>query len=155
MGTRGDFELHKLGPSRACMIGMIKHFKQVNVLATALLFVATSGTVAVAQDRGQGNTRFSEHDQQVTHDWYNQHQANPPAGFRKQDQLSADQESRLHEGAVLDKDLRSKVHPAPRDLYRQLPPPPSKHRYVAIGGHVALIDNSYNVKAVIHLHDNH
>jgi hypothetical protein len=120
--------------------------------AFACFFVAASGTVAVAQNRGQANTQFSEHDQQVIHDWYDRHQANPPAGFRKQDQLSSDQESRLHEGAVLDKDLRSKVHPAPPDLYRQLPPPPGKHRYVAIGGHVALIDNNFNVNAVIHLH---
>ena len=85
-------------------------------------------------------------------DWYNQHQKNPPTGFRSQDRLSADQESRLHEGVVLDKDMRRQAHPAPRDLVRQLPPPPSNHRYVAIGGHIGLIDNSYQVKAVIRLH---
>jgi Ni/Co efflux regulator RcnB len=127
------------------------------VLTLAML----TGSVAIAQDRRQqgGQRRqetpqFSERDQQVTHDWYRQHQAHPPAGFRNQDRLSSEEESRLREGATLDKDLRKKVHSAPPDLSRQLPPPPSRHRYVAVGNHVALIDNGYNVKAVIHLHEN-
>lgn len=126
------------------------------------MFVAVSGTVAVAQDRGQRgdqnrqeNSQFSEHDQQVARDWYKQHQDHPQAGFRKQDRLSQEQESRLHEGAVLDRDLRRQVHPTPPDLYRQLPPPPNRHRYVAVGNHVALIDKGYHVKSVIHLHDDH
>ena len=125
--------------------------------ATAAAILALTGSMARAQDRGnqQAHTQFDAHDQQVTHDWYNQNQAHPPAGLRNQDRLSADQESRLHEGAVLDKDLRGKVHPAPPDLARRLPAPPTDHRYVAIGGHVALIDNTFQVKSVIHLHDNH
>jgi Ni/Co efflux regulator RcnB len=129
--------------------------------ATAAVILALTGA-ALAQDRGQrgdqnrqGHTQFDDHDQQVTRDWYNQHQANPPKGLRNEDRLSADEESRLREGAVLDKDLRRKVHSAPRDLSRRLPPPPSDHRYVAIGGHLGLIDNNFQVKAVIHLHDNH
>ena len=128
----------------------------------AILALALTGSAVLAQDRGQrggqtqqGHTQFDAHDQQVTRDWYNQNQAHPPAGLRNQDRLSADEESRLHEGAVLDQGLRRKVHPAPADLTRQLPPPPSDHRYVAIGGHVGLIDNKFQVKAVIHLHDNH
>ena len=114
--------------------------------AAAVLF-AISGAVALAQDR------FSDHDQQVTRDWYNQHKDHPPVGFRNEDRLSAEEEARLREGAVLDKDLRRKVHPAPRELTRILPPPARNHRYVAIGGHVGLIDNTNHVKAVIHLHD--
>jgi len=125
--------------------------------ATAVAILAFAGSVALAQDRGnqQGHTQFDDHDQQVTRDWYNQNQAHPPAGLRNQDRLSAAEESRLREGVVLDKGLRRKVHPAPPDLSRRLPPPPSDHRYVVIGGHVGLIDNNYQVKAVIHLHDNH
>ena len=101
--------------------------------------LALTGSAALAQDRGQpngqnqqGHTQFDEHDQQVTRDWYNQNQAHPPAGLRNQDRLSADEESRLREGAVLDNDLRRKVHRAPPDLSRRLPPPPSNHRYVTI-----------------------
>jgi hypothetical protein len=90
----------------------------------------------------------------VTRDWYNQHRDHPPAGLRNEDRLSADEESRLREGAVVDKDLRRKMHSAPHELTRQLPPPAHNHRYVTIGGHVGLIDNRNRVKAVIHLHDN-
>jgi Ni/Co efflux regulator RcnB len=129
--------------------------------ATTAVILALTGSAALAQDRGQrngqnqGHTQFDEHDQQVTRDWYNQNQAHAPAGLRNQDRLSADEESRLREGEVLDKNLRRKVHPAPPDLARRLPPPPSDHRYVALGGHVGLIDKNYQVKGVIHLHDNH
>jgi hypothetical protein len=57
-------------------------------------------------------------------------------------------------GAVLDKGLRSKMHAAPSELTRQLPPPARKHSYVTIGGHVGLIDDKNQVKAVIHLTTN-
>jgi Ni/Co efflux regulator RcnB len=128
------------------------------IAATATV-LALSGTTAVAQDRQRGGrvltaTPFDSHDQQVTRDWYNQHQENPPAGFRSQDRLSADQESRMQEGVVLDKEMRRQLHPAPPDLARRLPPPPRHHRYVAIGGHIGMIDNRYHVKALIHLHEN-
>jgi Ni/Co efflux regulator RcnB len=124
------------------------------ICASALLLMSTSA--ASAQDRRdqntQGHTQFDDKDRQTTNEWFNQHKDRPPVGFRNQDRLSADQESRLREGAVLDKDLRKKVHPVPEDLGRRLPPPPRDHRYVAIGGHVGLIDNHFQVKAVIHLH---
>jgi Ni/Co efflux regulator RcnB len=119
-------------------------------MTAAAILVLMSGA-AFSQGQ-QDHTQFSDHDQQVTRDWYNQHQANPPAGLRNQDRLSPEDESRLHEGTVLDRNMRKKVHPAPPELSRQLPPPPANHRYVAIGGHVGLIDNKYQVKAVIHLH---
>jgi Ni/Co efflux regulator RcnB len=121
--------------------------------------VITVGSELYAQQRAgradqnrEQTTRFSQHDDEVTHNWYNQHKQAPPPGFRNQDRLTSDQESRLREGAPLDRDLRRHVHPAPADLSRQLPAPPPRHKYVAIGSHVALIDNGYNVKAVIHLH---
>jgi Ni/Co efflux regulator RcnB len=123
--------------------------------ATAAILVL-SGTTAVAQDRDNSGertaTQFNSHDQQVAKDWYTQHQNHPPAGLRSADRLSGDQESRVREGAVLDKEMRRHVHPAPPDLARRLPPPPANHRYVAIGGHIGMIDNGYQVKALIHLH---
>jgi hypothetical protein len=121
-------------------------------LAAVALFIMSAG-VASAQDQcGQAHTQLDGRDRQVTNDWYNQHKDHPPVGLRNQDRVSADQESRLREGAILDKDLRRQVHSVPRDLEQQLPPPPSNHRYVALGGHVGLMDNHYQVKAVIHLH---
>ncbi len=123
------------------------------------LLLAFSATTARAQ-RNEGQNRqnqaqFNDQDRQNAADWYNQNKSHPPAGFRDQDRLNSDQESRLREGAPLDKDLRKKVHPAPPELTRRLPPPPPAHRYVAIGGHVGLIDNKFQVKGVIHLNDNH
>jgi Ni/Co efflux regulator RcnB len=129
-------------------------------MAATAAILALSG-MAVAQDaqdkernsRDRATTQLNSHDQQVTRDWYNQHQDHPPAGLRSGDRLSGDQESRLREGAVIDKDMRRQVHPAPPDLTRHLPPPPSQHRYVAIGGHIGVIDNGYQVKALVHLHE--
>jgi Ni/Co efflux regulator RcnB len=128
-------------------------------IGAAVTLLAFSGAIALAQDRGQrndqrGHTQFDDHDQQVARDWYNHHRDHPPAGLRDEDRLSADEESRLREGEVLDRHLRRKVHAAPRDLTRQLPPPARHHRYVTIGGHIGLIDNTNHVRAVIHLHDN-
>jgi Ni/Co efflux regulator RcnB len=127
-------------------------------IGAAAALLALSGTIALAQDPGQrndqrGHTRFDDHDQQVTRDWYNQHRDHAPAGLRNEDRLSADEESRLHEGAVLDKNLRKKAHAAPHELTRLLPPPAHNHRYVTVGGHIGLIDNRNHVKGVIHLHD--
>lgn len=119
------------------------------VIGAAAALLAFSGCIAQ-----RGHTRFDDHDQQMTREWYNQHRDHPPAGLRNEDRLSADEESRLHEGAVLDEGLRGKMHAAPQELTRQLPPPAHNHSYVAIGGHIGLIDNRNQVKAVIHLHDN-
>jgi Ni/Co efflux regulator RcnB len=136
------------------------------VTAGAALILASSGTAALAQDRqdrnnqqdrnnrGGGRTQFDEKDRQVAQDWYKQRQNNPPAGFRDQDRLSPEQERRLQPGAQLDPDLRSRVRPAPADLRRRLPRPAKHHRYVTIGGHVGIVDQNYQIRDVIHLHDN-
>lgn len=125
----------------------MKAIRLTTIVAAALLL-----SLSAVSANAQGHTQFDDKDRQTTTDWYNQHKDHPPAGLRSQDRLSADEESRMHEGAVLDRNMRKKAHPIPEDLGRQLPPPPSDHRYVAIGGHVGLIDNNYQVKAVIHLH---
>jgi hypothetical protein len=97
--------------------------------------------------------QFDDHARQTTQDWYSQHQSGPPVGLRAQDRLSTDQESRLQPGRPLDADLRQHAHPVPRDLSRQLPTPPSNHRYVAIGGHVGMVDTrTQTLRDVIHLH---
>ena len=125
--------------------------KTLRLAIAAAAVLAFSGAMALAQDRG--HDRFDDHDQQVTKDWYGQHKDHPPVGFRNEDRLSADEDARLREGVVLDKHLRRKMHSAPHDLVRQLPPPEHGHRYVVIGGQVGVIDNKNHVKAVIRLHD--
>jgi Ni/Co efflux regulator RcnB len=119
-------------------------------IGAAAVLLALSGGTALAQER---HDRFDDRDQQTAREWYNQHKDHPPVGFRNEDRLSADEESRLREGEVLDKHLRHKMHSAPHDLARQLPPPQHGNRYVVIGGHVGMIDSRNHVKAVIHLHD--
>jgi Ni/Co efflux regulator RcnB len=119
-------------------------------IGAAAVLLALSGATALAQERHEG---FNDRDQQAARDWYNQHRDRPPVGFRNEDRLSADEEASFREGVVLDRHLRRKMHSAPHDLVRQLPPPEHGHRYVVIGGHVGLIDNRNHVKAVIHLHD--
>jgi Ni/Co efflux regulator RcnB len=118
---------------------------------TALL--AMTGSSAVAQDRNRAShDKFDDHDQQVTRDWYNQHQSHPPAGFRDKDRLSPEEEGRLREGQRLDPAFRNRMHAVPSDLGRRLPPPPPRHRYVSIGGHIVLVDHDNTVRSVIHLH---
>jgi hypothetical protein len=65
--------------------------------------------------------------------------------------LRPDEESRLQPGSTLDSHLRSKAHPLPPDLSRELPPPPRDSRYIALGGHVAQVDKRNHVQDVIHL----
>jgi Ni/Co efflux regulator RcnB len=108
---------------------------------------------AQADQNTQGHTQFTDADRKVAQDWNSQHQKNPPAGLRPKDRLSADQESRLQPGRPLDPDLRKQEHPVPADLGRRLPPPPRNNKYVAIGGHVGLVDSATQVlRDVIHLH---
>jgi|SRR5579864_1475992 len=129
--------------------------------ACAAALFSLSASAAVAQERGkqddqnrQNHSGFNDHDQQVTQDWYKQHQNKPPAGFRNRDRLSPDEESRLQVGSPLDSRLRTKAHPIPRDLSRQLAHPPRNSRYVAIGGHVAQIDKQNRVQNVIQVQVN-
>ena len=133
---------------------------KLQLCVMALALVTATGSID-AQTRpsdrtnqaAQGSAKFDDHARQTTRDWYNKNQSNPPAGFRSQDRLSADQESRLQPGKALDPDLRKREHAVPRDLSRQLPPPPPNHRYVAIGGHVGIVDSVSNIlRDVIHLH---
>src|ERR1039458_4525296 len=52
--------------------------------ALSILFLVPTG--ASAQDRQ--DQQFSEHDRQVTRDWYNQHQNNAPRGMRSEEHTS-------------------------------------------------------------------
>ena len=100
----------------------------------------------------QGQTQFNTHDRQATSDWSNKNQAHPPAGFRPQDRLSPAQESRLQVGSKLDPELQKRVRTVPADLKRQLAAPAPSYRYVALGGHVALVDKKNQVHDIIHVH---
>jgi Ni/Co efflux regulator RcnB len=122
-------------------------------------FTAIAGAQARdGQPRGQaatvqkGQTQFNAQDRQATSSWSSQNQAHPPAGFRPQDRLSPDLESRLKVGSKLDPELQKRVHTVPTDLRRRLAAPAPSYRYVAVGGHVALLDKQNQVHDVIHVH---
>src|SRR5947209_6238037 len=58
----------------------------------------------------QDHSKFDDHDQQVTRDWYKQHHNDAPVGLRDRDRLSSEEESRLRPGSTLDSRLRTKAH---------------------------------------------
>ena len=109
------------------------------------------GQAATNQNR-QDQPQFTAQDRQATSNWSNQHQARPPVGFRPQDRLSPALESRLQVGSRLDPELQKRVHTVPSDLRRQFAAPAPSYRYVAVGGHVALIDKKNQVHDIIHVH---
>ena len=125
-----------------------------------LVFTTPAGAQARnGQARGQagtqhrqGQTQFNVQDRQATSNWSNQHQARPPVGFRPQDRLSPALESRLQVGSRLDPELQKRVHTVPSDLRRQFAAPAPSYRYVAVGGHVALVDKKNQVHDIIHVH---
>jgi Ni/Co efflux regulator RcnB len=131
-------------------------------IATGFIALLVFTAAASAQDRNgqargqattdrsrQSHTQFNSQDRQTTNDWYNQHQAHPPAGFRQQDRLSPDLESRLQVGSRLDPQLQRKIHTVPSDLKRRLAAPAPGYRYAAVGGHVAMIDKKNQVQDII------
>jgi len=122
------------------------------VATAAALALSGCGQSSAGDAQSAAPQQQLDSQQQVASDWYNQHQSNLPEGLRPEDRLSAEQESRLRVGATLDNDLRDRVRPAPVELTARLAPPPPDHRYVAVGGHVGLIDKNFQVKAVINIH---
>lgn len=90
----------------------------------------------------KGHHKFNDHDREITRTWCVEHREGLPIGFRAGDRLAPQFESRLRVGAVLDVDLRRRIHPISRDLLKRLPAPPVGVRYIAIGGHVGLLDRA-------------
>jgi len=112
------------------------------------------GGAATARDdrddrRGENQRKFDDHDRKFAHDYYDRHRHD--RGFRDRDRLDPDFEARIHEGYVLDPDMRRLCRPAPRELTRGMTPAPYGYRYVVVGGHVCLIDNDYRIHDAIHL----
>jgi hypothetical protein len=121
----------------------------------ALLVFTAAGAHTTAQQartaqKPAGQTEFSAQDRQAAGDWYTKNQAHPPVGFRTQDRLSADQESRLKVGSTMDPDVQKLIHTVPADLKSQFGAAAPGYRYVAVGGHVALLDKQNQVHDVIH-----
>ena len=126
----------------------------VSFVRSAPAPLSLSGGAAAASGekddkRNQKPPKFDDHDRQVARDYANQHKND--RGFREQDRLSPQYESRLQQGYVMDKDMRKMCLPAPPDLVRGLAPAPSGYGYVVIGGHVCLVDHDYRILDTVHL----
>ena len=99
----------------------------------------------------KGHHKFDDHDREITHAWCVEHRDRLPIGFRPDDRLSPEFEAHLRVGAILDVRLRNQIHPVPSDLVRRLPAPPVELHYVAIGGHVALVDHVHRLHDLLPL----
>jgi Ni/Co efflux regulator RcnB len=132
--------------------------RTISACALALAFVAMSGKVALAQDRGQDRRPgadaatqehgFNDNDRRVTQDWARQHQRHLGAGWRQRDRLTPAMQARLRNGQRLDPQLRRQIHWMPSDLSRRYGPAPRGYRYAMIGGNVVMLDDQYDVRDV-------
>lgn len=106
-------------------------------------------------DRGRhlakGHHKFDDHDRDVVRTWCVERRDRLPIGFRPDDRLSPEFEARLRIGMLLDVRLRNQIHPVPSSLVRLLPPPPINHHYIAIGGHIGLLDGAHRLQDLLPL----
>jgi Ni/Co efflux regulator RcnB len=120
------------------------------MFAAAPIARATSGQPGEqARTDQKSQTQFTAQDRQAASDWYGKNQANPPTGFRQQDRLSSDQESRFQVGSKLDPDLQKMAHTVPSELAHKLATPAHGYRYVSVGGHITLLDKQNEVQDII------
>jgi len=92
------------------------------------------------RDPRSENHQFTDHDHDSMSSWYQAHRNNLPRGLAARDRLSASLEAKLVVHVDLIPDLRRRIHPLPADFIALLPPAPYGCEYVALGGHVVLID---------------
>jgi Ni/Co efflux regulator RcnB len=122
------------------------------IFAAAPALRATSaqpGAQAGTDQKSRSQTQFTAQDRQAASDWYGKNEAKPPTGFRQQDRLSSEQESRFQVGSKLDPDLQKMAHTVPSTLARKLATPAQGYRYVSVGGHITLLDKQNEVHDII------
>jgi Ni/Co efflux regulator RcnB len=147
--------------------------------AIAVLSVALSTTIAVAQDHGNGHQKhdrdddddrgnghgkghekghghetYSDHDGDI-HDWYRAHYSNLPPGLAKRDRLLPGLERQLVVSGTLPPGLQKKMQPCPRELEIMLPPPPPNYAHFVIGGNLVLVNRAnFQIADVFHFEIN-
>jgi Ni/Co efflux regulator RcnB len=131
--------------------------KRILSIAAVAALVFGAGIAAAKEhaDQGKhkakGHHKFDDHDREVTRVWCVEHRERLPVGFRPEDRLNPEFEARLRVGTILDVRLRDHIYPVPSSLVRLLPPPPVSNHYIAIGGHIALIDSSRRLQDLLPL----
>lgn len=125
----------------------------------AILSLGFFGAIILAQERvpngdmpkGGQHTRFDARDRETAGEWYRASRVDLPTGFREEDRLTPELESKLRVGEALDTELRERIQPAPGDLVQKLPPPLRDCQYVALDGHLLLVnEKTWNVSDVLH-----
>jgi hypothetical protein len=116
----------------------------------AIICAQEGSQKAEGEDRPE-HTRFDARDRASVGEWYKENRDHLPHGFRQEDQLNPKLESRLRIGEVLDPVLQAKTQPVEADLLQRLPPPPREDRYVALDGHLLLVnEKTWKVSDVLH-----
>jgi Ni/Co efflux regulator RcnB len=141
--------------------------------ATAVLSLALSTTIAVAQDHDHGHDRdddrghdrdhgrdhhedhgrhegYHDHDRDI-HDWYRTHYSHLPPGLAKRDRLPPGLERQIIVHGYLPVELRQRMQPCPHELEVMLPPPAPGYAHYFIGGNLVLVNRaSFQVGDVFH-----
>jgi Ni/Co efflux regulator RcnB len=90
-------------------------------------------------DRDGDRHYYRDHDREL-HDWYRGHHDHLPPGLAKRDELPPGLESQLVVRGTLPPGLRSRMHPCPVEIERDLPPAPVGYMHTVIGGHIVLVN---------------
>ncbi|HEY1264394.1 MAG TPA: hypothetical protein VGF06_12785 [Terriglobales bacterium] len=126
----------------------------------AICIVVAFATLGFAQGHGHGHDKhretyhsnYSNHDREVIHGWYHEHENHLPPGLAKKDRLPPGLERQLLERGTLPPGLRKKVQPCPVELERRLPPPPPGYAHTVISGHIVLMNRkTYAVLDVVQI----
>jgi len=128
------------------------------MVAFAAGFFMLTSNVAMAQGHGNGHGKghdkhgdddtedyYKDHDREAMRGWYDKHENNLPPGLAKRDRLPPGLEKQLVRRGTLPPGLQKRLQPCPRDLERQLPPPPPECAHLLIGGHIVLLNQRTNV----------
>ena len=98
---------------------------------------------------------FGESDRRMVNDYYGGEfrSGHCPPGLAKKNNgcMPPGQAKKWRKGYALPRDVV--YYPLPQDLVRRLPPPPSSHRYVRVGGDVLLLSggSSIVVDAIVNI----
>jgi hypothetical protein len=99
-------------------------------------------------DRGR---YYRGHEQDEIRGWYRDHYRHLPPGLARRDDLPPGLERQLIVRGTLPPGLRRRMEPCPRDLERELPPPPPHCEHVIIGGHLVLLNReNFQIVDVFH-----
>jgi hypothetical protein len=99
----------------------------------------------------RGGRYYRGHEQDEIRGWYREHYRHLPPGLAKRDDLPPGLERQLVVRGTLPPGLRRRMEPCPRDLERELPPPPPHCEHVIIGGHLVLLNRAnFQIVDVFH-----